>query len=417
MQAANETCRFFTEGSGQAEGATVGYSVCDDNQAGFLSAFNRWGLQKIGYPISRRYERDGFVTQAFQKAIMQWRVDSGTVVLVNIFDDMSRLGLDQQLLETHQTPRTLPAGWDGTGLSFEQIVQKRQGLLASRPALRAAYMAAGDPLIFFGLPTSTVTDMGNHYAIRLQRAVLQEWKEDVPWARRGQVTIANGGTIARERRVIPEMALIPEGGSSAAANPPLDSISGNPAPPVQSNSQPPASFDATVRDIDAFWQAHLAQNSHSYRAPKVITYGSEGVQTPCGFVDGGTAAYCAGAKTIYYDASFLTSLQQQSGALTPRIVLAHEWGHHIQNELQLIQPSSLEREIQADCLAGVFASAGGQHAMSAEEQNEAASLFALAGDEEALPQDNPFAHGSSAQRQAAFTAGVQKGLPSCIAGN
>ena len=208
------TCQFFTEtGGGQG-----GFSVCDDAQARFLSAFNSYGLQRVGYPISRRYERDGFVTQAFQKAIFQWRADTGTVAFVNIFDDLHNAGFDQRLLETRQTPFQLPASWDTPGATFEQVMQRRQGLLNARPAMRTAYFSVSNPLLFFGLPTSEVTDMGNHYAIRLQRTVLQEWKEDVPWARAGQVTIANGGDIAKELGGLPATALRPE--TSATPPPP-----------------------------------------------------------------------------------------------------------------------------------------------------------------------------------------------------
>ena len=204
--AQESNCLFYTE-TVQGEG---GYSVCDDAQANFRSAFEAWGLQKVGYPISMRYERYGFVTQAFQKAIMQWRADSQSVVLVNIFDDLHNNNFDEVLLQTRQTPNQLPAGWDGEGLSFAEVVQKRQALLDARPALRAAYFASSDPLTFFGLPTSEIQDMGNHYAVRLQRAVLQEWKEDVPWAQAGEVTIANGGDIAKELGDLPVAALQPE---------------------------------------------------------------------------------------------------------------------------------------------------------------------------------------------------------------
>ncbi|MGB0384162.1 MAG: DUF4352 domain-containing protein [Ardenticatenaceae bacterium] len=218
-----EGCLFFTEtGGGQG-----GYSVCDDGQAGFRSAFETWGLQSVGYPVSQRYERAGFVTQAFQKAIMQWRPDTGTVALVNIFDDLHNDGFDQTLLETRQTPLQLPDGWDGEGLTFAEVVAKRQGLLDARPALREAYFAASDPLTFYGLPTSEVEDMGNHYAIRLQRAVLQEWKENVPWASIGQVTIANGGDIAKELGGLPTAALAPE--PSAAAGAPVPQPTAAPA--------------------------------------------------------------------------------------------------------------------------------------------------------------------------------------------
>ena len=136
-----EGCAFFTEtGGGQG-----GYSVCDDGQANFRTAFETWGLQKIGYPISRRYERAGFVTQAFQKAIMQWRPDGNYVALVNIFDDLHNDGFDDTLLSTRQTPHQLPPGWDGD-ISFEQVVQKRQALLDVRPTLRGAYFSSDDPL-------------------------------------------------------------------------------------------------------------------------------------------------------------------------------------------------------------------------------------------------------------------------------
>lgn len=194
-------CRFYAEAGG--------FSVCDDAEARFQSALTRWGVQRLGYPISRRYRHDGFVTQAFQKAILQWRAETGTVVLVNIFDDLSQGGFDSTLRQRYQTPAPLPPGWDGDA-SFETIIERRQGLLNERPALRRAYFAVSDPFTIFGLPTSEVQDMGNHYAIRLQRVVLQEWKEDVPWAKAGEVTAANGGEIARALGALPAEALVAE---------------------------------------------------------------------------------------------------------------------------------------------------------------------------------------------------------------
>lgn len=204
-------CLWFT----QTANNQGGFAVCDDGAARFRSAYERFGLQQIGYPISQRYTQDGFVTQAFQKGIMQWRADTGTVALVNIFDDLHNRGVDQTLLERRQTPLPLPDGWDGRA-STTVIIQNRQALLNSRPSLRSTYFASPDPLTFFGLPTSEIEDMGNHYAIRLQRAVLQEWKETVPWARAGQVTIANGGEIAKESGLIPTSALTPQ--AQAPAN-------------------------------------------------------------------------------------------------------------------------------------------------------------------------------------------------------
>jgi hypothetical protein len=217
---AQTNCRYFAE---------TQFNVCDDAQAQFLTAFNRYGLANLGYPISRRYERDGFVTQAFQKAILQWRPDTRNVAFVNVFDDMSRVGLDGRLNETRQTPLPLPAGWDGTS-DFATIRTKREGLLSTRPAIRTAYFGVASPLDLFGLPTSEITDMGNHYAIRTQRAVFQEWKETVPWARAGQVTIANGGEIAKEMGLIPASALVTESGPTVAAPAPAPAAPAAPAP-------------------------------------------------------------------------------------------------------------------------------------------------------------------------------------------
>lgn len=184
--------RFFTQtGAGQG-----GFAVVDDPQARFWTEFQRLGgVDTVGYPISQRYERDSFLTQAFQKLILQWRPDTGTVAVVNVFDEMSKAGLDPALLQKYQTPKPL-ANFDPTNATWAQIVSGRQALLDANPAIKARYFSVADPLTVFGLPVSKVEDMGNHYALRTQRAVFQQWKEDMPFAKAGEVTIANGGDIA-----------------------------------------------------------------------------------------------------------------------------------------------------------------------------------------------------------------------------
>jgi hypothetical protein len=195
----------------QAASGQGGFGVVDDGQARFWSEFQRLGgLQTIGYPISQRFTHDGFVTQAFQKLVLQWRPEVNQAWPVNVFDDLSRAGHDTTLLERRQTPRPLAGDFDAPGASWQQVVANRQALLNDYPALRQRYFSASDPLAVFGLPTSRVEDMGNHYAIRTQRAVFQQWKEAVPWAAAGQVTIANGGDIAKELGWLPAAAIQPE---------------------------------------------------------------------------------------------------------------------------------------------------------------------------------------------------------------
>lgn len=256
------SCETFSE---------TGYTVCDDQNANFLSAFSTHGLQNVGYPVSQRFKRDGFITQAFQKAIFQWRADTQTVAFVNIFDELHNKGFDTTLLGARQTPNQLPDGWDGN-VGFNLVVQKRQGLL-TRVALYNTYFGVSDPMTFFGLPTSLIQDMGNHYAIRLQRAVLQEWKQDVPWARAGQVTIANGGDIAKELGHLPAFALNPGDRPVAVAPAPAA-----PTPAPAAPAPAPAPAPAAGRNLDSrlaalgvtITEANVAPGQPYWRATEVI---------------------------------------------------------------------------------------------------------------------------------------------------
>ena len=89
-------------------------------------------------------------------------------------------------------------------------MRDRLALLDANQAIIERYYAAPEPLLQYGLPTSRVEDYGNVLVIRTQRAVFQQWKEDVPWAKAGEVTIANGGDIAKELGLFPEDAMIPQ---------------------------------------------------------------------------------------------------------------------------------------------------------------------------------------------------------------
>src|SRR5262245_65956581 len=98
--------------------------------------------------------------------------------------------------------------------------------------MKAIYFAAGDPVLQYGLPTSQITDMGSHYAIRLQRAVIQEWKQDVPWAKAGQATVAYGGDIGKEAGLFPAAALAAGDAGSAPA------VAAAPAPAAPAPAAP-----------------------------------------------------------------------------------------------------------------------------------------------------------------------------------
>jgi hypothetical protein len=227
--------QFFTETGG---GGGCGYSVTDDGGVRFYSEFARFGgVQAVGYPASKRFTWDGFTVQVFQRVIFQWRADVGQAYFVNAFDRMGELGKNDLLLRTRQTPLPRPFPEDA-GQPWERVVQNHLAVMDGHPAIKAKYNAVvGDPIQANGLPVSDVTDMGNHFALRAQRVVLQLWKQDVPWARAGEVTVALGGDIAKESGVLPDAEALKPSCPGATT----------PSPAVPPTTAPPASAPAGSR--------------------------------------------------------------------------------------------------------------------------------------------------------------------------
>lgn len=191
---------------------TGGYAVLDRDGIPFWSEFQRLGgPHAIGYPVTQRFSWNGFAIQAVQRVVLQWRPDAAQAAFVNVFDLLSQAGKDEWLNRNRQVPYPLSPSFDA-GKTWDEVVRTRLSLLDANPAIKQAYFGtAGDPLQMNGLPASSVTDMGNHYSLRAQRVVIQQWKEDVPWARAGAVTVALGGTIAKEAGLLPAEAMAPPG--------------------------------------------------------------------------------------------------------------------------------------------------------------------------------------------------------------
>ncbi|HEX2173349.1 MAG TPA: hypothetical protein VHL09_13000 [Dehalococcoidia bacterium] len=195
---------FYTQAVGQPG---QGFAVTDEAGVHFWSEFQRLGgVDGVGYPISQRFVWDGFVSQAFQKMVFQWRPEVNQVYAVNVVDLMGERGLDPWLRAFRATPGI--ADWSAdAGQPWPEVVAAHQALLTD-PDLRAAYFAVADPVTIYGLPMAPVQDMGNVLVLRAQRGILQKWLVDVPWARAGQVTIANSGDVAKEAGLLPPDALI-----------------------------------------------------------------------------------------------------------------------------------------------------------------------------------------------------------------
>lgn len=179
-----------------------GYTITNEDGIPFWDAFQRLGgVDAIGYPATGRFTWRGFVDQATQKVILQWNPARGQVEVVNVFDVIEQMGLDGQLQAKYQTPPSADNGADA-GKGWAQIVARHQAELDAAPAIKARYFADSDPIAHFGLPQA-VADEGNVVVARCQRAVFQQWKVDEPWARAGQVTLANGGDVAKALGILP----------------------------------------------------------------------------------------------------------------------------------------------------------------------------------------------------------------------
>ena len=200
---------FFTETNGYFGWSAVGFAVTNHGGVPFWDTWQRLGLENVGYPLSQRFAWAGFVTQVFQKAVLQWRPDLGTVAFVNVFDELHNRKADPWLLAERATPLQIDSGFDA-GKSWDETVRGRLALLDANPAIKARYFAAPDPLLQYGLPTSRVEAFGNVLALRTQRTVLQQWKVDVPWAKAGEVTVANGGEMAKGLVFFPSIPPYPD---------------------------------------------------------------------------------------------------------------------------------------------------------------------------------------------------------------
>ncbi len=209
----------------------------------------------------------------------------------------------------------------------------------------------------------------------------------------------------------------------------------------QANDDIDCRMEAAATSLDAYWTGTLGAR---YVQPEMVIFDGA-TQTGCG---GATADvgpfYCPPDQTVYIDTSFYDDLRSRFGAsggpLAQLYVVAHEWGHHIQNitgimngkNLQASGPSSdsVRLELQADCFAGSWVA----DAATTTDKNgrpflepptkaqiaDAVNAAAAVGDDHIQStlgggQVNPesFTHGTSAQRDRWFQIGYAQGPQGC----
>lgn len=197
----------------------------------------------------------------------------------------------------------------------------------------------------------------------------------------------------------------------------------------------------TAASLDSVWGQELAAQTKVAYAPPRITLFSGAVNTGCGNATTDVGPfYCPADTTAYFDTSFFQQLVDQFGAsagpLAQEYVVAHEVGHHIQNQLGDIgraqtdphgaTSAAVRTELQADCYAGVWAHHadkipgpdGGEpflHKLTQTDIRDALSAASAVGDDRiqrsVSGRVNPesWTHGSSEQRQKWFLTGYSTG--------
>jgi uncharacterized protein len=177
--------------------------------------------------------------------------------------------------------------------------------------------------------------------------------------------------------------------------------------------------------VDAFWADRFAQVGLPYQPPGGVVAFDAPIPTGCGVADPATetAFYCVLDGTIYYAAEFRRIIEQNIGDFGWVVVVAHEWGHHVQLLLgydagvlswAVGRTPSVAMEQQADCLAGAYAdSAEFSGWLDPGDIDEALLITGLSGDPVGTAPGDPEAHGSGPERVAAFSAGYAQGLAAC----
>ncbi|WPN29439.1 neutral zinc metallopeptidase [Pseudomonas sp. P5_109] len=223
----------------------------------------------------------------------------------------------------------------------------------------------------------------------------------------------------------------PPDAPSPSLNPPATSVS------IQPDTDPQMMFvQSVLGDTEDTWKQLFAQSGRLY-PPPTLTLFNNGVNSACGFAGSSNGPfYCPSNQQVYLDLTFFTQLEQQFsvvGDFARAYIIAHEIGHHVQLELGLSEPfetALLEQqpvtgdgglevraELQADCLAGVWAHHAQQRLNWLEPGDIEAALNAAAvfGDDylqrlrNASVRPETFSHGTSRQRVNWFETGFATG--------
>jgi predicted metalloprotease len=173
-------------------------------------------------------------------------------------------------------------------------------------------------------------------------------------------------------------------------------------------------FAEVLTQLDTFWAGIFANAGATYRSPAVVPL-ERLIETGCGPAGPQDFAfYCSRDETIYYSPTGFAAHELLIGDFAVIVVMAHEWGHHVQWLTGILPEPGNAFELQADCFAGAYASEAGQHGLlDPGDITEAVMGSAAAGDPLGLPQDARGRHGINDDRVTAFMRGYLDGASGC----
>lgn len=210
--------------------------------------------------------------------------------------------------------------------------------------------------------------------------------------------------------------------------------------PAQASGQPATAnpqkeFVARVLgDTEDVWGKIFQQMGSRYEPPKLDLFNGR-VSSACGMASAAMGPfYCPPDQKVYLDTAFFDELSQRFGApgdFARAYVIAHEVGHHVQNQLGLMadvekksqraseqgrNALSVRQELQADCFAGVWGNSAAKRGLidAADVESGIGAAMAVGDDRiqkrtQGYVVPESFTHGSSAQRVKWFKIGLQSG--------